>query len=934
MLGLSSLNSFGRNLLFKTLFLISLGVPFSLTTAHGADPVKPGIQALTHEEAITRAKQVGKTSYVLWFGLDEKELEFQGRTVVIFDLKPKAKDASKKLDMDFEGGKIKSISINGSPIQNFDSKERFDGHRLHFQLSELRSAGNRIEISYTHPYSNDGEGLHRFSDPIDNQVYLYSNFEPYKAHRLFPCFDQPDLKASYELTVEAPENWTVIANTPERDVSTIDGRKSWAFPPSPVFSTYLFALHAGPYSSWKSDANGIPIRLFSRKSLASYVDHENWFEITKAGLEFYGLQFGYPYPFTKYDQIIVPDFNPGAMENVAAVTFNENFIYRTKVTRDRQRDRANVILHEMAHMWFGDLVTMRWWNGLWLNESFATLMAYWSTEEATKFKGSWQSFFNRGKHSALWEDQLVTTHPIELPVHDTHQADSIFDGITYGKGASVLKQLRFYLGQDDFREGLQRYFQKYAYHNTSLGDFIHMLAEASGKDLQNWQKVWLQTSGPNLVKPEWSCDVNPEDGKKVISSFKLLQSIPGGDQNERAPDNVLRPHRTQVAFYHLPKHGHGSISKPQKVLSVTYSTAIHPVSEAVGLPCPDFVFTNYDDEDYAKLEFDDTSLNFVFHHLDQLTEPFLKQMIWASMWRLVVDGKIRAQDYVDFALKHVGKETDTQVLDRILGTLYQANPRQSHAVKYLSAGIRDGIRLKIEKFLQDHLKKAPGGSDQQLIWLGRFLEIAQSPEALKFVRKLYDGKEKIHGLKIDQERKWDLLASLARNGVENISELLKKELVNDPTDRGNKRFIAIETSIPDATIKKIWLSKILREPTSGETLPVAKLREAMENFYLMGQEKITQPIADAYFENLPKVTQTQSADDVYTTQFARSMFPAFCDPSSAKKVDDLLAAHPEFIASVIKTLKIAKQEEARCIRARLKSEDSTSLAQQLADQKT
>lgn len=887
----------------------------------------PAGTVLTHEAASIRHKQIGKISYVLWFGFDEKEQDFQGRTVLLFDLKSRAKDASKTLEIDFEDGKIQTITVNGVAIpssQNY--KDRYDRNKIRFQLSELSPNGNRIEIAYSHPYSHDGEGLHRFVDPVDNNVYLYSNFEPYKAHRLFPCFDQPDLKATYELTVDAPEEWTVISNTLERDIARVDGRKSWAFPPTPPFSTYVFALHAGPYSSWKSDANGIPIRLFSRKTMAQYVDFHDWFEITRNGLEFYGLQFGYPYPFTKYDQILVPDFNPGAMENVGAVTFNEKFIFRTKVTHDRHRDRADVILHEMAHMWFGDLVTMKWWNGLWLNESFATLMAAWSTEETTKYKGKWQSFFAR-KQSAYSDDQLVTTHPIELPVHDTHQAEANFDRITYEKGAAVLKALRFYIGQDDFREGLQRYFQKYAFHNTTIGDFIHMLAEASGKDLQSWQKLWLLTSGPNTLKAEWKCDADEDDGKKRISGFSLLQGIPGDEVNEKTPDNTLRPHRTRIAFFNLPKKGHGTIDKPNKILDVTYSSAKSPVNEAVGLPCPDFVFPNYDDEDYAKLELDETSLAFVFHHLDRLANPFVRQMVWASLWDHVIDGKMRAQDYANFVMKNAGKEKDTQVLSKILGTLHDPSLHAGTALKYMNPAQRTVTFDKVEKFTLDHLKQAPHGSDLQLVWLTRFLNSAHSPEALKYIRRLYDGKVKISGIKLDQERKWDFLAPLARNGVEGIEAVLQKELQNDPTDSGNKRFIAAQASIPDLNSKKAWLSKILKDPASGEPLPVAKLREAMDNFNILGQEELVVSSMEAYFENLPKFAQPNSRDDVFSNRFAWSMFPSLCDPSNAKKVDALLGAHPEMIPSVVKRLRVAKQEEARCIRARIKSDENASVAE-------
>jgi aminopeptidase N len=918
--------------------------------------------ALSREQAALRSKSVGKVSYTLWFGLEESRDEFQGRTVINFEIRPKSKNIEKRVFLDLEEGTVRSVSINGHPVDDLATVERFDGHHIYFKTGELQTS-NRVDVTYSHKYGKDGNGLHRFKDPVDGKVYLYSDFEPYHAHRAFPCFDQPDLKATYELTVEAPVEWEVISNTLPKDVNKIDGRKSWAFPPSQVFSTYVFAIHAGPYAVWKKMANGIPTRLFARKSLAKYIDADEWLKITAQGLEYYGTQFGYPYPFGKYDQIIVPDFNPGAMENVGAVTFSERFVHRAPITNDQRRNRADTILHEMAHMWFGDLVTMQWWNGLWLNESFATFSSSGAVDQATHFSGSWQSFYASVKQWAYWEDQLVTTHPIELPVADTDQAEANFDGITYGKGASVLKQLSYYIEEEDFREGLQRYFQKYAFKNTTLNDFVKMLSEASSQDLSKWQKAWLQTSGVNTVQAVWACEKDANSEVSKISKFEILQS----------PANAARPHRMQIALFNFARGANRETAPllPGKVFDVTYSAPIAVVPEAVGKPCPDMVFPNYRDYDYVKVEFDPISLKQILKNISRIPDTFVRQMSWASLWEMVIDGKLRAQDYADTVLREVNFEKDTQVLAKTLRTLVSTSTNHASVLKFLTGDLRNQYQTKIDSFVKAHLHTAVAGSDQQLVWFQAYLNAASSQTSIVFARALLNGKQKLKGFAIDQERRWQLVEILARTGAPDAEALIAKELKNDTTDMGQKQAISVEASIPSLEIKNKWLSQIIRSkvilekandestPTPppavvaaktnlknaqpagekfGETigspsgtstravakelekLPLAKIREAMQNFQILGQEDITKASVQPYFDNLPKIALLgQVEEEEYSKWFARAMYPSLCDADIVKRTSDLIEKYPNLPASVMKSLKVGRQEEERCIRAREKS---------------
>jgi aminopeptidase N len=891
------------------------------TTPNSFSDLVADRKTLTREAAATRSKQIHKVSYQLALDFTAGSEEFKGKTVIRFDIKPKAKEQGNPILLDLEGGTVTALSLNKKELTDFNTPERFDGHHLFFKIEELQNASNEIEVSYSHPYSDTGNGLHRFKDPADQEEYLYSNFEPYNAHRMFPCFDQPDLKATYQLTVQAPAKWEVISSTAAQLIEPIQSQtKKWTFPTTKSFSTYVFAVVAGPFASWKSDANGIPLGLYARKSLAKYMDAEEWFKVTRDGLSFYEVQFGFPYPFSKYDQILVPDFNAGAMENVGAVTFSESFVYRTPVTQDRRRQRANVILHEMAHMWFGNLVTMNWWNGLWLNESFATFMATTAVEKATNYsKGNWQSFFVGTKDWAYQEDQLVTTHPIELPVPDTHHAQTNFDGITYGKGASTLKQLSFYLGEDNFREGLQRYFQNYAFRNTTIGEFFKMQTEASGRNLFSWQKSWLLTSGVNTIETVWKCDSDSPQPR--ITEFKIIQhaeTVPGSTYL-----NELRNHRTELAFFKFPKR------QPRKnfplrvveTLEVAYGGPETSVDQAIGKNCPDLVFPNHQDYDYVKVDLDPTSLSLTQKHLAQIADPLTRQMLWHTLWGMVIDSKLSSQKFIDAVLTQTNQERDTLILSRLLQFL-----SRNFALKLLEPSLRPHYQEKVEAFTKSHLLSAPGGSDLQLIWFQAYLNTAESQEANQYLLQILDGKKKLNGFKIDQERRWNLVKALSRNGFQKAPELIAAELKNDPTNMGKENSIASEASIPDPAIKKKWFDEmsLTAMPGSKNAMRLALLREAMANFQIAGQENLIRETVQRYFKTLDELVNSPTLEqEEFLRYFTGSMFPSLCDPGIVEITSTFIDSHPRLPIQVLKSLKVSRQKETRCINSRKKSaEDS------------
>ena len=885
-----------------------------------AAPSAAGVSALvktvplTQEEAVTRFRQVARPHYLLWFGLDADSKDFDGRAVIQFELRPKAKEAGKSLFVDLKDARIKSVVLNGVAI----SEPNYDGNRITFPINQFTSGSNRLEIAYTRTFAEDGLGFHRFVDTEDQQTYVYTHFEPYYANRAFPCFDQPDLKGTFETTITAPDNWTVISNSTEQDVSTVDGRKAWHFAKTPTISTYLFAIAAGPFKVFKHKARSsesIPMRVFARASVAKNVDAPNWFSITEAGLDYYGTLFGYPYPFTKYDQIIVPEFRAGAMENPGAVMFSERFIFRSEPSVADKRDRADTILHEMAHMWFGDLVTMKWWNGLWLNESFATYMAAEATAQISGFPGSWLDFFAGTKQWAYWEDSLPTTHPIDQPVADTAVSNARFDGITYGKGAAVLKQLAYFLGKEDFQEGLQRYFQKHAFKNTNLKDFIAALSEASGKNLSAWQRSWLLNAGTDSVAAQFVCS----EGK--ITNFSIRATAPVGLSKENVQTPDARPHKTEIALWTAPRAG---AFTPSKTMSVAYTIGETQIGDLAGTPCPSLVHPNYNDHDFIKVELDPVTLATLREgKLGLVTDPLMRGQLVADLWRMVLDAKLSAGEYANLALAHASREKDPILLERLLETLAHRDPRRSSVARFLDGQERIDFRTRAETAGRSGLKHAPGGSDAQRYWLEFFLATAGSEDSLKYLQRLLAGKNSLPGLDLikDLDRRWEIVKAVAREagkpGAPTITEaesLIETELKKDPSDHGQDSALQARALLPDSERKNKWREefKATIAGTNPTGLQPSKLRAALSGYAGLWQEALVSQGDEAYFQSIPELLSKARAEKL--VPYVRGLLPAGCDSANVTRMTTLLGT--ELDPMLKKTLEVGRYEIERCLKVR------------------
>jgi aminopeptidase N len=860
--------------------LLTLSLAWSATAAEAPAGARENLRQLTERYARFRQSQISEPAYHLRLELNEGSELFRGEVGIDFEL---ITGNQSPLTIDFDNGTLLSLHVNGKALDP-DYAQWF----ITIPASALQDGHNRIDIQYERPYASDGAGLHRFVDPENGETYLYTNFEPYDANRWFPHFDQPNLKAPLTLEVDAPATWQVIANTRETTVSETTDMKHWVFPATQPISSYVYAMHAGPFRVWESTAGDIPLRLFARNAVADYVDTEEWFSPTRKSFDFFQRYFDIPYPFGKYDQVIVPDFNAGAMENVAAVTFNERYLSRGVRSTAQKRSLASVIAHEMAHMWFGDLVTMDWWDGLWLNESFATYMANLALEASGDFDNVWDSFYTGNKLWAYETDELVTTHPIQLDVLSTADAFTNFDGITYGKGGSVLKQLPYFIGEENFRVGVSNYLKRHSWGNTRLEDFVGALAEASGQDLGQWQQEWLHTSGLNTVQADFRCDAGQ------IIALRLLQEVP----RVSAADKLLRSQRTQVGLY---RYTDGAMV-PGAVLPVTYSGAVTWVPEAIGQPCPDLVLPNEADWAYMKIKLDPVSLDTARMRINAIASPTTRLMLWQSLWDSVLDANIRVSDYVDFVLQNAAAEQDDNVLRHLTGTL-------GSAFSYLTAfGGHADLQARIESFAREQTLEATAGSDVQKVWFDTLLARSFTSAGLDYLVALLDGRSSLEGLPLDQDRRWLILRSLNRYQHADYAERLDAERQRDPSDQGVNMAFAAEAIRPEAEIKQRWLDVLLESP---DRYKLATLRTVMAVLYPAEQAALAEASAARIIAAIPALNE--SASQEFLGEFTSYFSTATCSEASVSRLAQANRGFTGMQPLVVKSYLIHQQEDADCV---------------------
>ncbi|MDN3494472.1 aminopeptidase N [Planococcus sp. APC 4015] len=763
-------------------------------------------------------------SYEIALDLTRGAEVFGSRTVVRFSATPGADTF-----IDLIARDVRSITLNGRdvPVSAFaDSR---------IALSGLE-ARNELVVDADCLYTNTGEGLHRFVDPVDGEVYLYSQFEVPDSRRVFAVFEQPDLKAAFQFTVTAPAVWKVVSNSPTPEPVVDGDTGTWTFEPTPPISSYITAIIAGPYESTFSEltsASGrvVPLGVYARKSLWQHLDADYVFEKTRQGFAYYEEKFDYPYPFAKYDQLFVPEFNAGAMENAGAVTFTETYVFRSKVTDAVKERRVVTILHELAHMWFGDLVTMTWWNDLWLNESFAEWASTIATAEATEWTEAWTTFNAMEKTWAYRQDQLPSTHPVVATINDLEDVQVNFDGITYAKGGSVLKQLAAWVGIDAFFAGVGAYFAKNEWSNTELSDLLTELEATSGRELSTWSKKWLETAGVNTLSPEITADV---DG--TISRFAIVQTAP-------ADYPTIRPHRLGVGFYSV--QGDALVRVHHVEIDVDGDLTIVP--ELKGLTRPDLVLLNDEDLAYAKIRLDERSLRTAIAHLAQISDPLARSLVWGAAWDQTRDAESSPSDYIDLVLRNIAAETESTTVRTTLAQLQLA------ANSYVAPENRAAAREKVADALWQLALDADAGSDSQLQFVTAFASAASTPAQWDKVRQVRDGETSFPELEIDTDLSWQLLVSLAAGGLVTAADV-DEALAADNTAKGGEFAAQAKAALPDLDAKRAaWASLI-----ENDDLPNTLVRSASLGFTHPAGRDLLDAFVPAYFDMLVPVWESRS----------------------------------------------------------------------------
>jgi aminopeptidase N len=809
----------------KTIRLASKGVLVSGTN-------------ITQVEASQRSEVIKVSSYKIDLDLTTGAETFLVKTSVNFaGLKPGATTF-----IDCVGKRVISAKLNGV---DFDPK--FDGESVF--LPPL-AAENTLEIEHEGVYSNSGEGLHRFVDPADNEVYLYTQFETGDARRMYACFDQPDQKATFTISTITPKHWEVISNYGIEATKDLDGeRKHIQFATSQVISTYVTAIVAGAYKSVHDEYKGektIPLGIYARKSFFQHVDAENIFEVTKQGFAYFEKTFGLAYPFGKYDQIAVAEYNWGAMENVGCVTFHEDvLIFRSKVTERNYISRATTIHHEMAHMWFGDLVTMKWWQDLWLNESFAEWASYLSVSESTKYTNAWTEFNSVRKNWAYRVDQMTSTHPIAVEMEDLDAVRTNFDGISYAKGASVLQQLVAHVGRENFIAGLRKYFAKHAYKNTELSDLITELQSASGKDLTDWVNTWLRTAGVNTLRPVITLD---SDNYASVSVKQEFPPMPIGSKE-------LRPHRLYVGLFDVK----GDALVRRESIEVDIAGALTEVKELAGKKSADLLLINDHDQTYAKLRFDDRSVETMKKYLGNLDDSLARGLIWASLWDSTRDGELAASDYITIALNALKGESD---ISMITATFMQID---TAIWAYVAPKNREAVRLAVANAAEALLDSAKPGSDNQLQYARAFVNNAVTPTQFDRLKAMLDGA--VNGLTVDAELRWYIFICGVKRGIFGPSEITA-EGDRDKTAHGKQYVAYAHAAIPTKEAKVAAFKSVTTDDLSN-TIHSYKCRGFNENIHW----DLLEGFVDQYFDAILKVWETKGYEIAETT--ATLTFPTW-----------------------------------------------------------
>ncbi|NBE80233.1 aminopeptidase N [Micromonospora rubida] len=846
---------------------------------------------LTQVEATERARLLEVTGYDISLDLSTAVQAADARTFrSVTEVRFRCAEPGTSTFIEAAAESVRSATLNGVPVDVSDWSAD----------SGLTLAGlaeeNTLVVDADFAYSNSGQGLHRTVDPVDGETYLYSQFETADAQKVFACFDQPDLKSVYTWHATVPEHWRVVSNMPvEREVPAGEGLKTVHFVSSARMSTYITALCAGPYHEVRDSHDGIDLGVYCRASMAQYLDSDDLFLITKQGFDFFHEQFGVRYPLPKYDQLWVPDFNAGAMENFGCVTHAEShYIFRSQVTDFEYEQRANTILHELAHMWFGDLVTMRWWNDLWLNESFAEWASHWCNANATRFTDAWTTFLSIRKNWGYRQDQLSSTHPVYCEMPDLEAVEVNFDGITYAKGASVLKQLVAYVGEEPFVAGLRAYFAKHAWGNATFDDLLSELEAASGRELRKFAAQWLETAQVNTLRPEVTIDTDGSYQRVVVR-----QEAPAGYP-------TLRTHRIGVGLYDLTD---GRLVRRERI-EVDVTGELTELTDLHGVRAADVLLLNDDDLTYAKLRLDERSMATVVQHIAGFESSLSRALCWMAAWDMVRDAELSARDYVALVLAGLPAETD---INLVTATLRQATTALAY---YADPAWAPTGWAELHRAAKAALAAAEPGSGFQLAWARAVTSATRSAEGLATLRGWLAGTDVPAGLSVDTELRWTVLQQLVANGAAGTEEI-EAELAGDRTASGEREAAHAHALVPTEQNKAaVWA-----QLTGPDPLPNWRNRALLQGFAPAVQAELVAPYREKYFAVVDQVWAQRDSEPAQ--EFVQLAYPdQEVSEETVAATDAWLAAADGQPASLRRLVAEGRDAVVRALRARARDSRS------------
>jgi aminopeptidase N len=787
------------------------------------------MRTLTREEAADRAALLEVESYDIELDLTRGAELYRSLSRVRFS----CREPGRSSFIELLAERCHSITLNGEAL---DPATAYDGARI--RLDDLH-AENELVVEADCAYTRTSEGIHRFEDPEDGRAYLYTESFLYEAQRIFACFDQPDLKATFQLRVRAPVDWTVVAN----GAASQGAPGEWAFEPTPPLPTYLFAVCGGAYHVVRSDHGGLPVSVLCRQSLVRYLNPDEIFDIANRSLDFFGGLFGRSYPFSKLDLVFIPE-QQGAMENAACITFTDDLIYRPPVTDAQLMTLAEFIAHEVAHMWFGDLVTMRWWDDLWLNESFASYLAALALAEATRHKTAWTSFAMRDKSWGYWADQLPSTHPISADVPDAIATMLNLDGISYSKGAGTLKQLVAWVGFEPFTQGLARYIEDHAFSNTTIRDLLAAFEAVSGRDLETWSREWLQTAGVGTLSLESTV---AQDGR--YEQFVVEQAAPRSHP-------TLRSHRIAIGLF---DRRNGGLVRRQR-LEIDITGARTPIPELAGAEAAELVVLNDDDLSWARTRLDERSLQAVLDGaIARIEEPLSRAVLWLALREAMLDALVPVGDYVRVVSDALGSETVVSLIEDLYKQAIAAIGR------FGDPEARDRRMSALTRRSIEWVTTAEPGSDAQLAHARGVMRTAVDADQTALIGGWLDGVDVPDGLTIGQELRWMIVIRLATLGVIGPDEI-DAEQRRDRTYAGAARAGTARASLPTADAKaRVWQEALGPEPPS-----LGVLHAMLAGFWRPEQVDLGRAYVDRY---VPDIAARWSQSQQIARELGHGLFP-------------------------------------------------------------